>query len=89
MDVHGNDNTPEWGYCTTAGCHEVAFPIWLSGTFPDDADLLLCEEHIGAHIARQDRLIADLRAAVKKLLEVGATSAKEIARFYALGEGAE
>lgn len=52
MDVNGNDNQPEWGYCTDPGCTEAAFPIWLSGGFPDDPDLLLCETHIGAEIAR-------------------------------------
>lgn len=52
MDVNGNDNQPEWGYCTAPGCHDAAFPIWLAGEYPDDPDLLLCETHIGAEIAR-------------------------------------
>lgn len=59
MDVNGNDNEPEWGYCTAPDCREAAFPIWLSGEYPDDPDLLLCERHIGAEIAR-------LRAALRQ-----------------------
>ena len=51
MDVHGNDNTPEWGWCKHDGCREAALPIWLSGDYPDDPDLLLCPKHIGEHIA--------------------------------------
>lgn len=47
MDVNGNDNAPEWGYCTTPGCSEPAEPLWFSGGFPDDPDLLLCYKHIG------------------------------------------
>jgi len=50
LDVNGYDNTPEWGYCKTEGCKEEAFPIWLSGDYPDDPDLLLCPKHIGARI---------------------------------------
>lgn len=52
MDVDGNDNSPEWGYCTAHGCKNAAFPIWYAGDYPDDPDLLLCEVHIGAEIAR-------------------------------------
>lgn len=50
IDVNGNDNQPEWGYCAVAGCPEPAYPIWYSGGFPDDPDLLLCEAHIGARM---------------------------------------
>lgn len=57
MDVHGNDNTPEWGFCTAPGCTNAAYPIWLSGEYPDDPDLLLCETHIGAEIARLRTLL--------------------------------
>lgn len=53
IDVNGNDNTPEWGYCTVAGCEEAAFPIWLSGEEPDDPDLYLCPKHIGARILHE------------------------------------
>lgn len=52
MDVDGDDNEPEWGYCTAEGCTEAALPIWLSGDFPDDPDLFLCIKHIGAEIVR-------------------------------------
>ena len=51
IDVNGNDNRPEWGWCKTEGCKEEAFPIWLSGDWPDEPDLLLCPKHIGLHIA--------------------------------------
>lgn len=50
IDVNGNDNTPEWGYCTVKGCEEEAFPIWTSGEYPDDPDLSLCPTHIGARL---------------------------------------
>lgn len=50
MNVDGNDNTPEWGYCTQAGCGHAALPIWLSGDFPDDPDFLRCERHLGSLI---------------------------------------
>jgi hypothetical protein len=50
MDVHGNDNTPEWGWCKTEGCGEPAEPLWFSGGFPDDPDLLLCYEHTGQYV---------------------------------------
>jgi hypothetical protein len=51
MDVNGNDNTPEWGYCTIAGCTEAAWPVWLKGSYPDDPDLLLCESHFDQRLA--------------------------------------
>lgn len=54
IDVNGNDNTPEWGYCTVEGCKEEAFPIWLSGGYPDDPDLYLCPTHIGARILHEE-----------------------------------
>lgn len=60
MDVDGNDNTPEWGYCTQPGCSHAALPIWLSGDFPDDPDLLRCERHLGSLI---NGLMVLLRAA--------------------------
>lgn len=71
------DEGPEWGWCTLESCHEAAFPIWLSGGFPDDPDLLLCPKHIGAYIARlqaaededpEEANAAD-RAALKRLQE--------------------
>lgn len=60
IDVNGNDNQPEWGYCAADGCKEPAYPIWYSGGQPDDPDLLLCERHIGARIAALEQ---DLNAA--------------------------
>ena len=51
IDVNGNDNMPEWGYCTHPDCKEEAMPIWLSGAYPDDPDLYLCLTHIGMRIA--------------------------------------
>ena len=50
MDADGNDNNPEWGYCTHVGCRHEAFPLWLSGGYPDDPDLLLCHEHLGSRM---------------------------------------
>ncbi len=48
MDVNGNDNTPEWGYCTAEGCHEPAIPCFLPN-YDDkpeyEPDDLLCVEH--------------------------------------------
>jgi hypothetical protein len=63
MDVDGNDNQPEWGYCTAEDCQEAALPIWLEGGYPDDADLFLCQDHIGAEIAR-------LRAALRQCAQM-------------------
>jgi hypothetical protein len=63
MDVDGNDNQPEWGYCTAEGCQEAALPIWLEGGCPDDADLFLCQDHIGTEIAR-------LRAALRQCAQM-------------------
>jgi hypothetical protein len=62
IDVNGNDNTPEWGYCTYPDCKEEAEPIWLSGGFPDDPDLYLCNQHIGAKIAELMAQIEALQA---------------------------
>lgn len=47
MDVHGNDNTPEWGYCQVEGCANEAIPCWLpdSRYGEDDPDDRLCAEH--------------------------------------------
>ena len=49
-DIGLLDNRPEWGWCKTEGCDQEAFPIWLSGDYPDEPDLLLCPKHIGARI---------------------------------------
>lgn len=54
LDVNGYDNQPEWGYCHKEGCKEEAFPIWKSGDYPDDPDLLLCPKHIGLLIGDRD-----------------------------------
>lgn len=62
LDVNGFDNQPEWGYCHAPGCTEAAYPIWLSGGPPDDPDLLLCDTHIGRHIAAQDSDLARARS---------------------------
>lgn len=51
-DIGLLDRGPEWGYCKVDGCDGEAFPLWLSGDYPDDPDLLLCPTHIGAHIAK-------------------------------------
>jgi hypothetical protein len=46
MDVHGNDNTPEWGYCTKDGCEQAAMPFWLPDNEPpNDPDGFYCAEH--------------------------------------------
>ncbi len=47
MDVDGNDNSPEWGYCQVAGCEWAAIPCYLSDSDygVDDPDDLLCVEH--------------------------------------------
>jgi len=80
IDADGNDNQPEWGYCTTPDCTNAAYPIWLSGEYPDDPDLFLCDRHIGAEIAR---LREALRQAARMFTIIGAR--KIIAD--ALGEG--
>ena len=72
MDVNGNDNQPEWGYCTANGCTEAAFPIWESGAYPDDPDLLLCETHIGAEIARLRDQAVKAETARDAWTEIGA-----------------
>lgn len=64
LDVNGNDNSPEWGYCTAEGCTEEAFPIWKSGAEPDDPDLLLCPKHIGELIGRLEADAAALRSII-------------------------
>lgn len=68
MDVDGNDNSPEWGYCTHVGCRQEAFPIWLSGGYPDDPDLLLCPIHLGS---RMNGAIVLLQACHRRLDELG------------------
>lgn len=46
MDVDGNDNMPEWGYCTHPGCTYAAIPCYLPGNLPpDDPDDFLCADH--------------------------------------------
>ena len=46
MDVDGNDNTPEWGYCDKEGCKEPAIPCYLPYNMPpDDPDDCLCVDH--------------------------------------------
>lgn len=69
LDVNGNDNTPEWGYCSAEGCREGAFPIWKSGDAPDDPDLLLCPTHLGRLIGQQEADAAALREAIEGILE--------------------
>lgn len=69
LDVNGYDNTPEWGWCHTEGCKEEAFPIWKSGEYPDDPDLLLCPRHIGLLIRQQEAGAAALREAIEGILE--------------------
>lgn len=68
VDVNGNDTTPEWGYCSVAGCGQPAFPIWYSGGFPDDPDLTLCETHIGARMAELEARMTDMRAVLQLML---------------------
>lgn len=48
MDTDGNDNTPEWGYCTVEDCRYDAIPCYLPGSYPpDEPDDLLCADHCG------------------------------------------
>ena len=48
MDVDGNDNTPEWGYCQVEGCGAPAIPCYLPGNEqPDDPDDTVCCAHCG------------------------------------------
>ena len=68
-DVDGNDNQPEWGYCTYPGCTRAALPIWLSGEYPDDADLYFCEQHIGTKIKN---LMALVFIAFERHVQLGA-----------------
>lgn len=89
IDVNGNDNQPEWGYCTVPDCGEEAFPIWTSGEYPDDPDLYLCPTHIGARIlelekeltAARDVVIAARRALDAPLFEHRAPLVKAIADY--------
>jgi hypothetical protein len=70
MDVHGNDNAPEWGWCRHPdGCREDALPLWLSGDFPDDPDLRLCQRHIGLHIAGLTEVLRALWGAAGTITE--------------------
>ena len=68
MDVNGNDNSPEWGYCTEKGCKEPAEPLWFSGGFPDDPDLSLCHKHIGTRMLAVETERDALRTALRALL---------------------
>ncbi len=69
IDADGNDNQPEWGYCTYPGCTHAALPIWLSGEYPDDADLFLCEQHIGSKI---NALMVLLQSVLDRHVQLGA-----------------
>jgi hypothetical protein len=92
MDADGNDNTPEWGYCEEAGCKMEALPLWFSGSFPDDADLFLCMEHIGRRMGALEGACRALVTAcdtappMELMQHIGA--ACDLARA-ALGEGGE
>lgn len=68
MDVHGNDYSPEWGYCKTEGCGESAEPLWFSGGPPDDPDLLLCYKHTGEWVGRLLDLCAQAQPTVCSML---------------------
>lgn len=88
MDVHGNDNTPEWGYCRHPdGCREDALPLWLSGDFPDDPDLRLCQKHIGLHIARLEDLLGTAAAHRSALLTVCELALKDYEAAYVVLAG--
>lgn len=61
LDVNGNDNRPEWGYCRAEGCREEAEPVWYPPSdYPDDPDLLLCRKHIGERLKSAQQAIAEL-----------------------------
>lgn len=77
IDVNGNDNTPEWGYCTIDGCREEAFPIWQSGGFPDEPDHLLCPKHIGL-------LIGKLETQRRAWTAIGAKAQADAAALHTL-----
>lgn len=79
MDVDGNDNSPEWGYCTYPGCREAALPIWLSGGYPSDPDLLRCDRHIGSLINALVILLKASRIYVDRMtIQVGPCPHNEI-----------
>lgn len=63
MDVDGNDNSPEWGYCAEPGCGEPAEPLWFSGGPPDDPDLLLCHTHTGERMGKLEALLSAIKEA--------------------------
>jgi hypothetical protein len=77
MDVDGNDNGPEWGYCTHPGCRHAAFPIWLSGDYPDDPDLFLCPTHIGS---RMNGALVLLQACYQRLDDLMPYGRSELTR---------
>lgn len=72
IDVNGNDNQPEWGYCAVGGCPEPAYPIWYSGGFPDDPDLLLCDQHSSARILELEKECEALKIGQRAWVERGA-----------------
>lgn len=87
IDVNGNDNQPEWGYCHAPKCKEPAYPIWYSGGFPDDPDLLLCEAHIGARMLDLEKTCEAFRIGQRAWVERGAAdhAVAEAARILAAG----
>jgi hypothetical protein len=84
IDVNGFDNSPEWGTCKAEGCHEDAYPIWESGAYPDDPDLLLCEMHIGREIARLRDQAAHAEAARKAWTAIGARAQADALALHTL-----
>ena len=57
IDVNGNDNQPEWGWCRGPESDNEAMPIWFGGDPDDDPDLLLCLDCIGLEIAQLHSVI--------------------------------
>ena len=58
IDVNGNDNQPEWGWCRAPECENEAMPIWFEGGPDGDPDLLLCPDCIGLEIVHLRSVIA-------------------------------
>ena len=88
MDVDGNDNTPEWGFCTHDGCREAALPLWLAGDFPDEPDLRLCHRHTGLHIARLEDLLGTAASHRAVLLMICELALKDYEAAYIVLAGA-